>query len=60
MEKETFELVKDFYTLKTQYEVNMQQIQSTNRRLTQDVERLTKSFNELRDSLVEHEANMHS
>lgn len=50
----TFELVKDFYSLRKEYEVNMQQIQQANQRLRAEVDRLTKSFNELRDSLVEH------
>ena len=54
MDEKLFELVKDFYTLRTEYEVNMKSIQQSIRRLDQDVSKLTKSFNELRDALEEH------
>jgi len=54
MEQQIFELARDFYTLKAEYEMNMKQIERVTTRLTQDNERLRKSFNELRDSFAEH------
>ncbi len=41
--------------LKAEYEMNMQTLQKANQRLTSDVDRLTKSFNELRDHVEEKE-----
>lgn len=53
MDKNTFELVKDFYTLKKEYEVNMVQLRQRLQRLDRDVDRLTRSFNELKDAVGE-------
>ena len=54
MEESIYQLFKDFYTLKAEYQVNMQQIQQANQGLTREVDRLIASFNELRDSVAEH------
>lgn len=59
MEHSLFKLTKDFYTLKAEYLLNMQQIQQANQRLTSEVDRLTKSFNKLRDSFAEYLEQKH-
>lgn len=54
MADNVFQITKDFYTLKAEYEMNMQQIQRVNQELRREVDRLTKSFNELRDVVAKH------
>ncbi len=49
-----FELIKDFYTLKTQYEVSMANLQRVIDKHERDLTKLTNSFNQLRDSFAEH------
>lgn len=56
MDETYFKLVRDFYILKTEYEINMQQLANTHKRLAADNEKLRKSFNELRDHVAESEA----
>lgn len=53
MEQQLFELTRDFYTLRKEYEVNMQNIQKSLQRLESDNSRLTKTLNELRDVVAE-------
>lgn len=60
MDENIFQLTKDFYTLKAEYEMNMQQLAKTNQRMQADIEALRKSFNELRDSMEKHEKDLHS
>ncbi len=55
MEESIYQLLKDFYTLKAEYDMNMQQLANTNKRLTADIEKLRTSFNELRDHVEEND-----
>lgn len=48
-----FQLTRDFYTLKKEYEINMESILKTLTRQTKDIEQLGKRFNELRDHVEE-------
>ena len=53
MDDAIFRLVRDFYPLKAEYEVNMARIQQQLKELRRENDKLTKSFNELRDAVAE-------
>lgn len=53
MESDLFILTKDFYSLKTEYEVNMKAIQQELKQIRQDNEKMRRGFNELRDFVEE-------
>lgn len=55
MDSQVFELAKDFYTLKAEYQMNMQQLQKTNQKQNGELSELRRSINELRDHIAEQE-----
>lgn len=60
MDESIFQLSKDLYTLKAEYEMNIQQLSRTNQRMQADIEVLRKSSNELRAHMEKHEKDLHS